>query len=148
MSLRIICIAAAVALATSSPVTAQTPGTAPTPPATQVPLDAEVLAQPREGESASLDLQSISRFGDTLGVFHIIVVWVDSVRPPPEDYIPRRVRYAVNCDEGTLTLAAVFLLDRAGQLQKTMVVPPGASDPVKPAKGSEQAKWVQRVCMF
>jgi hypothetical protein len=154
MSLRIICIGAAVALATSSPAPAQTPApaqaspTAQAPPTAQTPLDAETLAQPREGESASLDLQSIRRFGDTLGVFHVSVVWVDSVRPPPEDYLPRRVRYAVNCDEGTLILAAVSLLDRTGQPQKTMVVPPGASDPVKPAKGSEQAKWVQRVCMF
>ena len=30
-------------------------------------MDAETLSQPREGESASLDLQSIRRFGDTLG---------------------------------------------------------------------------------
>ena len=82
------------------------------------------------------------------GTFEVSVVWTDSVRPPPEDYFPRRVRYAVNCDEGTLTLAAVGLIDRAGQLQKRMMVPPGASDPVKPPKGGEQAKWIQRVCMF
>ena len=53
------------------------------------------------------------------GSFQVSVVWVDSGRPPPEDYFPRRVRYAVNCDEGTLTLAAVGLLDRSGQLQKS-----------------------------
>ena len=136
MGLRIHCIGLAVAWSASLPAAAQ------------APLDAETLAQAREGESVSLDMQSIRRFGDTLGSFQVSVVWVDSVRPPPEDYFPRRVRYAVNCDEGTLTLAAVGLLDRAGQMQKMMVVPPGASDPVKPAKGSEQAKWVQRVCMF
>ena len=72
----------------------------------------------------------------------------DRSRPFPEDYIPRRVRYAVNCQEGTLTLAAIGLFDRAGQLMRTMVVPPGASDPVKPEKGSAEAKWIQRACMF
>jgi hypothetical protein len=136
MSLRFTCIACVVALSSSFPVAAQSP------------LDAETLSQPREGESASLDLQSIRRFGDVLGSFHVSIVWADTTRPLPEDYFPRRVRYAVNCDEGTLTLAVVGLLDRSGQLQKTMVVPPGASDPVKPAKGTEPAKWVQRVCMF
>jgi hypothetical protein len=142
MSLRVSVMAYIVVLSSSFPVAAQDPQNAPNA------WDAETLSQPREGESASLDLQSIRRFGDTLGAFQVSVVWGDSGRSPPEDYFPRRVRYAVNCDEGTLTLAAVGLLDRSGQLQKTLVVPPGASDPVKPAKGSGQAKWIQRVCMF
>ena len=136
MSLRIVCIGVAVGLLWSLPAAAD------------APLEAETLAQPRDGESASLDMVSIRRYGDTLGSFEVIVVWTNSVQPPPEDYLPRRVRYAVNCDEGTVTLAAVGLIDRAGQLMKRMVVPPGASDPVKPPKGSEQAMWVKRVCMF
>ena len=40
------------------------------------------------------------------------------------------------------------VFDRSGQLTKTMVVPPGAADPIKPEKGSQEAKWLQRVCMF
>lgn len=136
MSLRTVCMSLAVALLPTLSAAAE------------APLDAETLAQPREGESATLDMVSIHRFGDTYGTFEVIVVWIDSVRPPPEDYFARRVRYAVNCDEGTLTLAAVGLIDRAGQLHKRMVVPPGASDPVKPPKGSDEAKWLQRVCMF
>jgi hypothetical protein len=136
MSLRFTCIACVVALSFSLPVAAQSP------------LDAETLSQARDGESESLDLQSIRRYGDVLGMFHVNIVWADTGRPSPEDYLARRVRYAVNCEEGTLTLAAVGLFDRNGQLQKTLVVPPGASDPVKPAKGTQQAKWVQRVCMF
>jgi hypothetical protein len=47
-----------------------------------------------------------------------------------------------------MTLAAVGLFDANGQLQKTLVVPPRASDPVKPEKGTPAAKWLQRVCMF
>lgn len=136
MSFRVSCIACTVVLSSSLPVAAQTSP------------DADTLSRPREGESAELDLQSIRRFGDTLGSFQVSVVWADSALRPPEDYFPRRVRYAVNCDEGTLTLAAVGVIDGNGQLQKTLVVPPGASDPVKPEKGSKQAKWVQRVCMF
>jgi hypothetical protein len=93
-------------------------------------------------------MQSIRRYGDVLGTFQVSILWTDRSRPFPEDYTPRQVRYAVNCQEGTLTLAAIALFDRSGQLQRTMVVPPGASDPVKPEKGTEQAKWVQRACMF
>jgi len=136
MSLRFTCIACAVALLFSLPVAAQSS------------LDAETLAQPRDGESETFDLQSIRRYGDVQGTFHVSIVWTDTAHPSPEDYHARLVRYAVNCEEGTMTLAAVVLLDRDGQLQKTLVVPPGASDPVKPAKGTEHAKWVRRVCMF
>jgi hypothetical protein len=136
MNLRSGCIACTLALSCSLPAAAQSPA------------DPEVLAQPREGESADFDMQSIRRYGDVLGTFQVSILWTDRSRPFPEDYNPRRVRYAVNCQEGTLTLAAIALFDRSGQLQKTMVVPPGASDPVKPEKGTEQAKWVQRACMF
>ena len=116
--------------------------------AADAPLDAETLAQPREGESATLRLDSIRRFGEVLGRFDVSIAWADNTRPAPEDYFPRRVRYQANCEEGTITLAAVGVFDRSGMLQKTMVVPPGASDPVKPEKGTEQAKWLRRVCMF
>lgn len=135
MSLRFCCIACTLALSCILPAAAQS-------------LDPETLAKPREGESADFDMQSISRYGDVLGTFHVNIQWTDRSRPYPEDYSPRRVRYAVNCQEGTLTLAAIGLFDRAGQLQRTMVVPPGASDPVTPEKGTEEAKWVERACMF
>jgi hypothetical protein len=116
--------------------------------AAEAPLDAEALAQPREGESATLMLDSIRRFGEALGRFDVRVAWADDTRPAPGDYFPRRVRYQANCEEGTITLAAVAVFDGSGQLQKTMVVPPGASDPVTPQKGSQPAKWLRRVCMF
>jgi hypothetical protein len=45
-------------------------------------------------------------------------------------------------------LAAVGLYDRNGNVAQTMVVPPRSIDPVKPVKGSDEAKWLQRVCMF
>jgi hypothetical protein len=73
---------------------------------------------------------------------------VDTTRQIPPDYLARRVRYITNCEEGTFTLAAVGLLDRNGNALKTMVVPPGAVDPVKPEKGTDAAKWVRRVCMY
>ena len=111
-------------------------------------LDAETLAQPKDGEAAKLDLQSIVRQGDVLGRFEVVVSWVDTTRQIPPDYLARRVRYITNCEEGTFTLAAVGLLDRNGNALKTMVVPPGAVDPVKPEKGTDAAKWVRRVCMY
>jgi len=136
MTLRFSCIVCTLALCCSLPAAAQ--GT----------VDPETLAQPKEGETADFDMQSIRRYGDVLGTFQVGIRWTDRSRPFPEDYMPRTVRYAMNCQEGTLTLAAIGLFDRNGQLQKTMVVPPGGSDPVKPEKGTEQAKWIQRACMF
>ena len=112
------------------------------------PDEAEVLAQVRDGETATLDLQTIRRYGDVVGRFEVAFVWTDSTRPMPADYSPRRVRYMANCEEGTMTIAAVGVLDGAGRVQKTIVVPPRASDPVKPQKGTEAAKWLRRVCMF
>jgi hypothetical protein len=111
-------------------------------------LDAETLAQPQEGEAAKLDLQSLQRMGDVIGRFEVVVSWVDATRAPPADYGSRRVRYMTNCEEGTYTLVAVGVFDRSGHLMKTMVVPPGAADPVKAQKGTEAAKWVRQVCMF
>jgi hypothetical protein len=111
-------------------------------------LDAETLAKPRDGETAKLDLQSIQRLGDVIGRFEVLVTWTDTTRAVPPDYYSRRVRYATNCVEGTYVLAAVGLIDRNGIGVKTMVVPPGAVDPVKPEKGTEAAKWLRQVCMF
>lgn len=109
---------------------------------------AEALAQVQEGETARLDLDSIRKFGDVQGRFDVTVAWADSTRPAPEGYGARKVRYVANCEDGTMMLAAVGLFDRNGQLAKTLIVPPRAVDPVKPPKGTEQAKWIQRVCMF
>jgi len=111
-------------------------------------FDAETLAKPQEGETAKLDLQSIQRLGDVIGRFEVLVTWTDTTRAVPPDHYSRRVRYATNCVEGTYVLAAVGLIDRNGIGVKTMVVPPGAVDPVKPEKGTEAAKWVRQVCMF
>jgi hypothetical protein len=114
----------------------------------QSPEEAQALAQPREGETADLDLQTIRRYGDVLGRFEVTIVWTDSSKSIPEDYRPRRVRYMANCEEMTTMLAAVTLYDRNGAFQKGIVVPPRAIDPVKPEKGTEPAKWLRRVCMF
>ena len=114
----------------------------------QQPRSAEEWAEVREGEIAHLDLQTIRKFGESQGRFDVLITWADSVRPPPQDYLPRTVRYAANCEEGTMVLVAVGIYDRNGQVAKTLVVPPGAADAVKPQKPSDQAKWVQRTCMF
>jgi hypothetical protein len=118
------------------------------PAAAQVPADAEALAKPRDGETAALELETIRKFGDALARFEVTIAWADAARPAPSDYGARRVRYMANCDEGTMTVAAVALFDRSGALQKTLVVPPGGSDPVKPEKGTDAEKWLRRACMF
>jgi hypothetical protein len=136
MSLRHHYIASSLFLFVSLPVAAQNPA------------DPEALARPRDGESASLELDTIRKYGDVMARFEVTIAWADSARPAPSDYGARRVRYMANCEEGTMALAAVALFDRSGALQKTMVVPPGGSDPVKPEKGSDAYKWLRRVCMF
>jgi hypothetical protein len=108
----------------------------------------EALAQLKDGEVARLDLDTIRRFGDSVGRFEVLIGEGDAARPAPQTHVPRRVRYVVKCDDGSIALAAVALYDRAGNVTKTIVVPPGAVDPVKPEKGSEAYKWVQRTCMF
>lgn len=109
---------------------------------------AEALAQPGEGEAAELDLQSIRRFGERYGRFEVNIVWADPTRGRPEGLWPRRVRYAIDCEDETMTLAAVGVFDGAGQVQRTLVVPPGAADAVKPARGSTEHKWLRKACLF
>jgi hypothetical protein len=136
MTARIAYTLALVALLAGASVHAQEPGSP------------ESLAQAKEGEVARLDLQTIRKFGESQGRFEVVVAWADTSRPAPEGYGPRQVRYMANCEEGTISLAAIGVFDRNGQLTKTMVIPPGGADPIKPEKGSQEAKWLQRVCMF
>lgn len=132
-----VAIALAVALGASSLHAQDTP---PQP---------DVLAQVQPGEKSSFDLQSVKKYGDIQGQFDVIINWSeDADIPKPKDYTPRRVRYLANCEEGTMTVAAVGIFDQIGQISKTVVAPPRSLDPVKPEKGSPQAKWVQQVCMF
>lgn len=108
----------------------------------------DVLAQVKEGEKARLDLQSIKKYGEKQGQFDIIVTWNDAQGPKPDNYLPRRVRYMADCEEGTMTVAAVGLFDRSGQISRTVTAPPRSLDPIKPAKGTDEAKWIRQVCMF
>ena len=114
----------------------------------QEPPSIESMAQVKQGEKAQLDLQTIRRYGDVQGRFEVVVAWADPSIAPPEGQARRRVRYMANCEEGTMTLAAVGVFDSDGQVLKSMVAPPGSLDPVKPEKASEEAKWLRRVCMF
>jgi hypothetical protein len=108
----------------------------------------EPLAEVKAGERADLDLQTIRRYGDIQGRFEVVVAPVDRSTVPADGPASRRVRYMANCEEGTMTLAAVGVFDSSGNVLKTLVALPGSLDPVKPEKGSEQAKWLRRVCMF
>lgn len=114
----------------------------------QEPPSIESMAQIRQGEKAKIDMQSIQRYGDVQGRFDVIIAWADPGVIRPEGQATRRVRYMTNCEEGNMTLAAVAVFDGAGQVVKTMVAPPRSLDPVKPEKGTEEAKWLRLVCMF
>jgi hypothetical protein len=118
------------------------------PARAQTPDSAEALATPQPGEVAELDLQSIKRFGDKAGRLEVNIVRADRGSAPPGSLGPRRVRYVIDCEEETMTLAAVGVFDTSGQVQRSLVVPPGAVDPVKPAKGSPEQKWLRKACLF
>jgi hypothetical protein len=118
------------------------------PASSQEPSSIESMAQVQPGEKAQLDLQTIRRYGDVQGRFEVVVAWADASATRPDGQAMRRVRYMANCEEGTMTLAAVGVFDTSGQVLKSMIAPPGSLDPVKPEKGSEEAKWLRRVCMF
>ena len=112
------------------------------------PLAAEALAQPQSGDSVELELESIRRFGEKTVRLEIMIRWGDPTRPAPEGYTPRKVRYMGDCEEGTLTLAAVGVFDASGRPLKSVIVPPRASDPIKPEKGTDLAKWLRQACMW
>jgi hypothetical protein len=114
----------------------------------QDPPSIESMAEVKTGEKAQLDMQTIRRYGDVQGRFDVVVAWADPAVQRPEGQAMRRLRYMANCEEGTMTLAAVGVFDSSGNVLKTMVAPPGSLDPVKPEKGSEESKWLRRVCMF
>ena len=109
---------------------------------------AEEWAQVAAGEVAQLDLQAIRKFGESQARFEVKISRADSASPAPEDHAPRTVRYMADCDLGTMVLVAVGLYDRSGQFAQTLMVPPGAADPVKPQQGSDEAKWIRRACLF
>ena len=114
----------------------------------QDPASIESMAEVKAGERAQLDLQSIRRYGDVQGRFEVIVATADPDSERSDGSSSRRLRYMANCQDGTMTLAAVGVFDNSGNVLKTLVAPPGSLDPVTPEKGSEAAKWLRRVCMF
>jgi hypothetical protein len=105
----------------------------------------ETQASIRKGEAAHLDRDSIGDYS-SMKRFEVDIAWGDDAGPRPGDHKNRRVRYVADCRADTLTLVTVAVFDRTGMLEKSMIVPPRASDPFKPDAGSIQAKWLQNVC--
>lgn len=105
----------------------------------------EAMAAIRQGEVGSLLSDSVRSFG-TNKRFEVSILWADSGVQRPPEHMTRKVRYVADCTANTLTLAAVGVYDHSGQLQKSLVSPPGAAEPVAPAPGSRQARWLEQVC--
>lgn len=112
----------------------------------QASNDPEVLATPQAGERAEIDLQSIVRYGDRLGRFEVDITRGDAAAASPDALGPRRVRYVVDCEAQTITLAAVAVFDLSGQLQRSLMVPPGAVDALQPNAGTVQQSWLRKAC--
>ena len=105
----------------------------------------EAQAVIRDGEAGRLDRNSVSVYGP-LTRFEASIVWDEAAGQRPPGHMSRKVRYVAECKAGTLTLAAVGVFDSAGGLAKTLLVPPGAADPVAPKPGSTEARWLREVC--
>lgn len=99
----------------------------------------------KAGEVARLDRDSIGEYGSTRR-FEVEIVWNEDAGQRPGDHKARKIRYVADCGAGTLTVAAVGVFDRSGMLEKRMIVPPGAAEPMKPEAGTPQAKWLAQVC--
>jgi hypothetical protein len=99
----------------------------------------------KPGEAAHLDRDSIGSYGSTKR-FEVEITWSQDAGPRPPSHKARRARYVADCKAGTLTVAAVAVFDRAGMLEKRMLVPPGAVEPMTPEPGSPPGKWLQEVC--
>ena len=105
----------------------------------------EAMAVIQPGEVGSLLYDSVRAFGANKR-FEVSILWADSGVQRPADHLTRKVRYLADCGAGTLTLVAVGVYDRSGRLLKSLISPPGAADPVTPAPGSQQARWLEQVC--
>lgn len=105
----------------------------------------EGMAAIKEGEVARLDRDSVREFGQQMR-FEISIGWGDGGAPKPEGHMRRIVRYVADCKDGTLLLVAVAVIDSSGFRVKTLLSPPGAADPIIPAAGSLQARWLKDAC--
>ncbi len=118
---------------------------APLPVLAQASYSADELATVQFGERVVYDAQSVRTLGE-LTRFEVMI----TARPPsertPGSAAERKVRYAARCTAGELAIAGVTLYDDSGRMLKTIVVPPGAGDYVKPAAGSNEAQWMSRAC--
>lgn len=108
---------------------------------------AEAMARIQPGEAGRLDRDSVHEVGDQLS-FHVEVTWNDASRPRPAEQQTRVVRFVANCQANTIVVSAVVVVGRDGGVNKTLIAPPGAVDPVTPAAGSNEERWMKSVCRF
>lgn len=99
----------------------------------------------RPGEVGRLDRGSVRSAGPVTR-FEASIVWDEAGGPRPTGHTARMVRYVADCKAGTLTLAAVGILDAEGKLIKTTFVPPGSADSAAPKPGSTEARWLREAC--
>jgi hypothetical protein len=58
----------------------------------------------------------------------------------------RRIRYAVDCEKGTIAVAAVASPGDVEQMQEEKIIPPRTADWRKPAQGTNSAQWIAKAC--
>ena len=105
----------------------------------------EAMAVIKDGEVGRLERDSLKAYGE-IAHFDVSIVWDDAAGPRPAGHTGRRVRYVADCKAATLVVAAVSVFDASGKLVKTLILPPGAVDPVQLQKGSPEARWLREVC--
>jgi hypothetical protein len=111
----------------------------------EYPFAPERLSKVYENETARFDTQSVSdRSG--MRTFDVVISANNPAALPPGSVTSRTVRYFARCADGEIAVSVIALMDGAGRLARTVLVPPGTWDYFKPESGSEQASWLERAC--
>lgn len=109
------------------------------------PFTPERLAQVYENETAAFDAQSIR---DRAGVrmFDVRISVNNPAALPSGASTSRTVRYFARCQESEIAIGGIAMMDNAGRLIRSVMVPPGAWEYSKAEAETNEAKWLERAC--
>jgi hypothetical protein len=109
------------------------------------PYTPERLAQVYENETAGFDAQSIR---DRAGVrmFDVRISANNPAAMPSGASTSRTVRYFARCQENEMAVGGIAMMDSAGRLIRSVMVPPGAWEYFKPEGETNEAEWLERAC--
>ena len=105
----------------------------------------EGVAKVRENETARFYPDSV-RESAGKHIFDVAIRYADPDDAPAGGMASRRVTYRADCTDKTLSVSIIRLRNARGQIFKTITVPPGGEDYIKPERHSREDDWLFRVC--